>query len=73
MESLGNLSIQEIMSKVQSYEKARINHNNRVKRYRDNHIEHAREYGRIKARELYWKKKGFYFDENGQKQKIQTI
>jgi hypothetical protein len=73
MESLGDLSIQSILDKVKSYEKARINHNNRMKRYRETHLEHAKEYGRKKAKELYWKKKGYIIDENGEKKKIEPI
>jgi len=67
MEDLGNLTIQQIMAKANKYEKLRLNHNKNMKTYRQNHSEHAKEYNRKKSKELYWRKKGFIIDENGEK------
>lgn len=67
MEDLGNLTIQQIMAKANKYEKLRLNHNKNMKTYRQNHLEYAKEYARKKAKELYWRKKGFSINENGEK------
>jgi hypothetical protein len=67
MESLGDLTMNEIIAKANKYDKLRLNHNKNMKTYRENHIEHAKEYSRKKAKELYWRKKGFTINENGEK------
>lgn len=67
MDTLGNLSIQSILSKVERFEKQRLLHNARMKRYRESHLEHAREYSCRKATEYYWRKKGFTINEKGEK------
>ena len=42
-----------------------------MKTYRQNHLEYAKEYSRKKAKQLYWRKKGFTINENGEKIPIQ--
>jgi hypothetical protein len=71
MDTLGNMTIQEIIAKVNKCEKLRLNHNKNMKTYRENHLEHAKEYSCKKAKEYYWRKKGFTINENGEKVPIQ--
>jgi hypothetical protein len=72
MESLANLTMNEIIAKVNKCERLRLNHNKNMKTYRENHLEHAREYNCKKAKEYYWRKKGFQINENGEKIAIQN-
>ena len=71
MDNLGDLTINEIIAKANKYEQLRLNHNKNMKTYRENHLEYAKEYSRKKAKELYWRKKGFTISENGDKVPIQ--
>jgi hypothetical protein len=74
---LGKLSIDELLQKAQKYEKHKEVHNKKMKKYRETHLEHAREWGRQQSKIYYWRKKGFFFNENGEKvpiiQEIQNV
>tara|TARA_R110000868_G_scaffold199001_3_gene445592 strand:+ start:156 stop:389 length:234 start_codon:yes stop_codon:yes gene_type:complete len=72
MDTLDNLSVEDILIKLEKFEKQRLQHNARVKRYREANLEYAREYSCKKATEYYWRKKGFTIDENGNKIPIKT-
>lgn len=74
---LGKLSIDELMKKAQKYENHKEVHNRKMKKYRETHLDYAREWGRKQAQKYYWRKKGFEIAENGDKipilQNIQII
>lgn len=67
MDSLANLSIEALLDKALKFEKQRLQHNARVKRYREANIEHAREYSCKRSTAYYWRKKGFIINEHGEK------
>lgn len=64
---LANMSIEQLMEKAAKYEKHKEQHNKKMKKYRETHLEHAREWGRKQGHKYYWKKKGFEIGENGEK------
>jgi len=70
---LGKLSIDELMKKAQKYERQKEVHNKKMKKYRETHLEHAREWGRKQGKAYYWRRKGFEIDENGNKIPINKI
>ena len=73
MDTLANLPIEVILAKAEKFEKQRLQHNARIKRYRETHLEHARQYSCKRATAYYWRKKGFTINENGEKIPIPTI
>jgi hypothetical protein len=73
MDTLANLPIEVILAKAERFEKQRLQHNARIKRYREANLEHARQYSCKKATAYYWRKKGFTINENGEKIPIPTI
>lgn len=67
MDTLANLPIEVILAKAEKFEKQRLQHNARIKRYREANLEHARQYSCKRATAYYWRKKGFIINENGEK------
>jgi len=53
--------------KIARFEKVRNQRNNNMKKYRESHLEVWQDYARKKAKEFYWRKKGFTINENGEK------
>ena len=61
---LGKLSIDELIKKAQKYENHKEVHNRKMKKYRETHLDYAREWGRKQAQKYYWRKKGFEIAES---------
>ena len=71
MDALAAEDLQTILLKLEKFEKQRLQHNARVKRYRESNLERAREYSCKKATQYYWQKKGYTIDANGKRIKIE--
>lgn len=68
---LNEITINELREKANKYDRQRILNNEKMKRYRLNHPEEYKARAAKLATRLYWRKKGYEINENGEKIKIE--
>jgi hypothetical protein len=64
-------TINELLEKANKYDRQRLSHNEKMKRYRLSHPEEYKARASKLATRLYWRKKGYEINENGEKIKIE--
>ena len=72
-DDLTQVTLDELLEKAYKYDKHRISHNEKMKRYRLKYPEEYKARAAKLAIKRYWRNKGFELTETGEKIKIQEI
>tara|TARA_R110000868_G_scaffold119496_1_gene317202 strand:+ start:710 stop:994 length:285 start_codon:yes stop_codon:yes gene_type:complete len=72
-DDLTQVTLDELLEKAYKYDRHRISHNEKMKRYRLKYPEEYKARAAKLATKRYWRNKGFEITETGEKIKIQEI
>jgi len=72
-EDLTQITLDELLEKAYKYDRQRLSHNEKMKRYRLKYPEAYKARATKLATKRYWRNKGFEINENGEKIRIEQI